>query len=93
MRFKHLDEIIARANDSCYGLAAAVFSNDLDRVNYLVQGVRAGTVWVNCYNAFGSQGPFGGFKESGYGRELGEYGLHQYTEVKNVTVRVHNKNS
>ncbi|KAK4883725.1 hypothetical protein RN001_007044 [Aquatica leii] len=68
-------------------------SNDLDKVNYLVQGLRAGTVWVNCFNVFSPQTPFGGFKDSGHGRELGEYGLSQYTEVKTVIVSVPEKNS
>lgn len=60
MKFKDLDEIIVRANKSNYGLAAAVFSRDIDKVNYLVQGLKAGTVWVNCYNVFSAQAPFGG---------------------------------
>lgn len=93
MRFKDLDEIIERANNTHYGLAAAIFSKDLDKVNYLSQGLRAGTVWVNTYNVLGAQTPFGGFKDSGHGRELGEYGLSQYTEVKTVIVAVPQKNS
>lgn len=93
MKFKHLDELIERANNTNYGLAAAVFSKDLDKVNYLVQGIKAGTVWVNCYNILTSQTPFGGYKDSGFGRELGEYGLHQYTEVKSVVTSVAQKNS
>lgn len=60
MKFKDLDEILVRANTSNYGLAAAVFSRDIDKVNYLVQGLKAGTVWVNCYNVFSPQAPFGG---------------------------------
>lgn len=74
-------------------MAAAVFSKDIDKVNYLVQGLRAGTVWVNTYNAFGPQTPFGGYKMSGFGRENGEYGLQNYTEVKSVIVKVAQKNS
>ncbi|KAF2901093.1 hypothetical protein ILUMI_05092 [Ignelater luminosus] len=93
MKFKNLDEIIERANNTNYGLAAAVISNDLDKVNYLVQGLRAGTVWVNCFNVFGAQQPFGGFKDSGHGREMSEYGISQYTEVKNVTIKLPQKNS
>lgn len=93
MRFKHLDEIIERANNTNYGLAAAVFSKDLDKVNYLVQGIRAGTVWVNTYNILGPQTPFGGFKDSGHGREMGEYGISQYTEVKSVITAMNRKNS
>uniref|UniRef100_A0A336LN47 aldehyde dehydrogenase (NAD(+)) n=1 Tax=Culicoides sonorensis TaxID=179676 RepID=A0A336LN47_CULSO len=93
IRFKDLDEVIARANNTEYGLAAAVFTKDIDKANYIVQGLRAGTVWVNAYNVLGSQSPFGGFKMSGHGREGGEYGLQGYTEVKSVIVRVNKKNS
>ncbi|PNF20742.1 Aldehyde dehydrogenase, mitochondrial [Cryptotermes secundus] len=93
LRFKTLDEIIERANNTEYGLAAAVFTKDIDKAIHLVQGIRAGTVWVNCYNVLGSQTPFGGFKMSGNGRELGEYGLEAYTEVKSVIVKIPQKNS
>lgn len=93
IRFKSLEEVIHRANDSDYGLAAAIFSKDIDKVNFLVQGIKAGTVWVNTYNTFGAQVPFGGYKLSGHGRELGEYGLQNYTEVKSVVTRIPQKNS
>nr|XP_023019765.1 aldehyde dehydrogenase, mitochondrial isoform X2 [Leptinotarsa decemlineata] len=92
-KFKHLDEIIARANDTNYGLASAIISKDIDKINYLTQGIRAGTVWVNCYNVICTQVPFGGFKDSGFGRELGENGLQQYSEVKSVIMAVPNKSS
>lgn len=62
-------------------------------MNYVVQGLRAGTVWVNTYNVLAAQAPFGGYKLSGFGRENGEYGLKNYTEVKSVIVRVPQKNS
>ncbi|KAK9879196.1 hypothetical protein WA026_004045 [Henosepilachna vigintioctopunctata] len=93
MKFKHLDEIIERANNTNYGLAAAIFSNDIDKINYLTQGLKAGTVWVNTYNTFSAQLPFGGYKDSGHGRELGEYGIKQYTEVKSVITSIPQKNS
>lgn len=93
IRFKKLDEVIERANNSDYGLAAAVFSKDIDKVNYVVQGLRAGTVWVNTYNALCAQVPFGGYKMSGHGRENGEYALQNYTEVKSVIVKLAQKNS
>jgi len=93
LRFRKLDELIDRANKTDYGLAAAVFTKDIDKALHLVQGIRAGTVWVNCYNILGSQTPFGGFKMSGNGRELGEYGLQAYTEVKSVIVKIPQKNS
>ncbi|XP_038221862.1 aldehyde dehydrogenase, mitochondrial [Zerene cesonia] len=93
MKFSSLDELLARANNTEYGLAAAVFTKDLDKANYLIQGLRAGTVWVNDYNVFGNQVPFGGYKQSGLGRENGPYGLQNYTEVKAVVVKMTHKNS
>ncbi|XP_061395852.1 aldehyde dehydrogenase, mitochondrial-like [Musca vetustissima] len=93
IRFKKLDEVIERANNSDYGLAAAVFTKDIDKANYIVQGLRAGTVWVNTYNALCAQVPFGGYKMSGHGRENGEYALQNYTEVKSVIVKLAQKNS
>lgn len=88
-----MNDIIDRANNTNYGLAAAIFTKDLDKANYLIQGIKAGTVWVNCYNAFGVQAPFGGYKDSGHGREMGEYGISQYTEVKTCIVKIPKKNS
>jgi len=93
MKFQSLDEVIERANNTEYGLAAAVYSKNIDKINTIVQGVRAGTVWVNTYNSLACQAPFGGFKMSGNGRELGEYGLQAYTEVKTVITKVPQKNS
>jgi aldehyde dehydrogenase (NAD+) len=86
--FKNLDEVVARANRTNYGLAAAVWTRDIKKALAVANGVRAGTVWVNCYNVLDHRAPFGGFKQSGMGRELGEYGLQQYTEVKTVTVKL-----
>ncbi|CAF4825264.1 unnamed protein product [Pieris macdunnoughi] len=93
IKFSDLDEVIARGNNSEYGLAAGIFTKDLDKANYLIQGLRAGTVWVNDYNVFREQVPFGGFKQSGLGRENGPYGLNNYTEVKSVVIRLTEKNS
>uniref|UniRef100_A0A2K6FJU8 aldehyde dehydrogenase (NAD(+)) n=1 Tax=Propithecus coquereli TaxID=379532 RepID=A0A2K6FJU8_PROCO len=93
LKFKTTEEVVGRANNSNYGLAAAVFTKDLDKANYLSQALQAGTMWVNCYDVFGAQSPFGGYKMSGSGRELGEYGLQAYTEVKTVTVTIPQKNS
>ncbi|CAK1581183.1 unnamed protein product [Parnassius mnemosyne] len=93
MKFSQIDELLERANDTHYGLAAALFTGDLDKANYLIQGLRAGTVWVNDYNVFGNQVPFGGYKQSGIGRENGPYGIHNYTEVKSVIVKITEKNS
>jgi aldehyde dehydrogenase (NAD+) len=86
--FKDMDEVIARANKTDYGLAAGVWTSDIKKAHAIANGVRAGTVWVNCYHVLDTRAPFGGFKQSGMGRELGEYALHEYTEVKTVTVKL-----
>jgi aldehyde dehydrogenase (NAD+) len=86
--FKNLEEVITRANQTNYGLAAGVWTRDIKKAHAIANSVRAGTVWVNCYNILDTRAPFGGFKQSGSGRELGEYGLQQYTEVKTVIVRL-----
>jgi len=88
IKFKDMDEVIERANTTMYGLAAAVWTKDITKAHAIANNVRAGTVWVNCYDVFDAAAPFGGFKQSGIGRELGEYGLQQYTEVKTVTVKL-----
>ena len=93
LKFKSIDEVIERANRTNYGLAASIFTKDLDKALMLSQGIRAGTIWINCYDVLESQAPFGGFKESGNGRELGEYGLRQYSEIKTVTIKLPQKNS
>ncbi|MGD9633941.1 MAG: aldehyde dehydrogenase family protein [Pirellulales bacterium] len=86
LKFKNVDEIIQRSNDTNFGLAAAVWTRDVAKAHRYAKEVRAGTVWVNCYDVFDAAAPFGGFKESGLGRELGEAGLDNYTEAKTVTV-------
>jgi aldehyde dehydrogenase (NAD+) len=86
--FKSADEVVERANRTNYGLAAAVWTRDIKKAHAIANSVRAGTVWVNCYNVLDTRAPFGGFKQSGIGRELGEYGLQQYTEIKTVTVKL-----
>ena len=84
LRFKDADEVIARGNKSFYGLAAAVWTKDVKKAIRLSNALKAGTVWVNCYDVFDAAAPFGGFKMSGIGRELGAYALQLYTEVKTV---------
>jgi aldehyde dehydrogenase (NAD+) len=86
IKFKDIDEVVKRANSTAYGLAAAVWTKDISKALAISNRVRAGTVWVNCYDVFDSAAPFGGYKQSGIGRELGEYGLQNYVEVKTVTV-------
>jgi len=92
-KFKTMDEVLERANNNSYGLAAAVFTKDVGNAMYMSNSLRAGTVWVNCYDVLEAQVPFGGYKMSGVGRELGEYGLEAYTEVKSVTIAIPQKNS
>jgi aldehyde dehydrogenase (NAD+) len=88
IKFRDIDEVIDRSNRTMYGLAAGVWTRDIGKAHAIANGVRAGTVWVNCYDVFDAAAPFGGFKQSGIGRELGEYGLQQYTEVKTVTLKL-----
>jgi aldehyde dehydrogenase (NAD+) len=84
--FKSVDEVIERSNLTHYGLAAAVWTRDITKAHKIAHSVRAGTVWINCYDVFDAAAPFGGFKQSGIGRELGEAALANYTELKTVTM-------
>lgn len=86
--FDSADEVIERANNTFYGLAAAVWTQDVTKAHRFADSVRAGTVWVNCYDVFDAAAPFGGFKMSGIGRELGEAALANYTELKTVTMNL-----
>jgi aldehyde dehydrogenase (NAD+) len=86
LTFKDAEEVMRRGNETFYGLAAAVWTRDIGKAHKIANGLRAGTVWVNCYDVFDAAAPFGGYKMSGHGRELGEYALDLYTEVKTVTV-------
>jgi phenylacetaldehyde dehydrogenase len=86
--FTDLDEIAAAANDSEYGLGAGIWTKDISKAHALAKKLRAGTVWINCYNVFDAALPFGGYKQSGWGREMGREALHAYTEVKAVTTQL-----
>jgi aldehyde dehydrogenase (NAD+) len=86
--FQRVDEVIQRANDTNYGLAAAIWTRDIDKAHYFAKKVKAGTVWVNCYHVVDASTPFGGFKMSGQGRENGEAALEHYSELKTVTIKL-----
>ena len=87
LKFKNVDEVIERANKSHYGLAAGVVTKSIDNVQKIANGIRAGTIYVNCYDAFDCTTSFGGYKDSGIGRELGEAGLKNYIETKTVIIK------
>lgn len=93
LKFSSLEEVIARCNATEYGLAAGILTRDMDTGLVFSQGVAAGSVWINCYDHTIAHTPFGGFKQSGHGRELGPEGIKEYTEVKTVTIAISQKNS
>lgn len=86
IEFADLDEAIATANDSPYGLAAGVWTRDIKKAHYVARRLQAGTVWVNTYNVYDTAAPFGGYKQSGFGREMSAHALEHYTQVKSVWV-------
>lgn len=86
MRFRDAEDAIRMANSTTYGLAAAVWTRDIKLAHRVAAEIKAGSVWINAYNAFDSASPFGGYKQSGFGRDLGSYALDQYTNVKSVWV-------
>ena len=83
--FSDLDEVAAVANDTPYGLGAGIWTKDISKAHALAKKIKAGSVWINCYNVFDAALPFGGYKQSGWGREMGHEVLEAYTEVKAVT--------
>jgi acyl-CoA reductase-like NAD-dependent aldehyde dehydrogenase len=86
--FKDETDAVLQGNDTLYGLAAGVWTRDVSKAHRVARSIRAGTVWVNCYNVFDVMAPFGGYKQSGYGRELGRHALDLYTQVKSVWMRI-----
>ncbi|WP_447963767.1 aldehyde dehydrogenase family protein [Nitrospira sp. Ecomares 2.1] len=86
--FTNVEDVIAKANDNIYGLAASVWTKDLSKGHRIAAQLRAGTVWINCHNVFDASLPFGGYKQSGWGREMGHEALDLYTEVKSVCAKL-----
>jgi aldehyde dehydrogenase (NAD+) len=87
MKFSDYDEVIKKANDNKYGLGAGIVTKSMETYMKLAHGIRAGTIYINCYDVFDCNTPFGGFKASGVGRELGEKGLSNYLESKTIIVK------
>jgi phenylacetaldehyde dehydrogenase len=88
MPFTDPEELVTRANDNIYGLAAGVWTNDISKAHRTAELIKAGTVWINCYNIFDAALPFGGYKQSGWGREMGHEVLNNYTQTKAVCARI-----
>lgn len=88
MPFKDLDDVAAQANDTSFGLAAGIWTKDITKAHALSARIRAGTTWINCYNVFDAALPFGGYKESGWGREMGKHAMEMYTETKSVCLPI-----
>ena len=86
--FKDIEDLIPKANDTAYGLAAGIWTNDLSKAHRVASALHAGTVWINCYNIFDAAMPFGGYKESGWGREMGHEAIELYTQTKAVCTRL-----
>jgi aldehyde dehydrogenase (NAD+) len=86
IEFSDIDEAIARANDTQYGLAAGLWTRDIKKAHYVARKLQAGTVWINTYNVYDTAAPFGGYKQSGFGREMSAHALEHYTQVKSVWV-------
>jgi phenylacetaldehyde dehydrogenase len=88
MSFSSAEEIVPRANDNVYGLAAGIWTRDISKAHRMAEALQAGTVWINCYNIFDAALPFGGYKQSGWGREMGHDVLNNYTQTKAVCARL-----
>ena len=86
IEFADIDEAIARANATQYGLAAGIWTRDIKKAHYIARKLQAGTVWINTYNIYDTAAPFGGYKHSGFGREMSAHALEHYTQIKSVWV-------
>jgi phenylacetaldehyde dehydrogenase len=84
MPFTDPQEVVRQAHNTIYGLAAGIWTKDISKAHRMADELRAGTVWINCYNIFDAAMPFGGYKQSGWGREMGHDALELYTEKKAV---------
>ena len=88
MPFKDADEVAAQMNRTSYGLAGGIWTTDVSKAHRMARALRAGTVWINCYNVFDAALPFGGYKQSGWGREMGREVFELYTQVKSVCLKI-----
>jgi aldehyde dehydrogenase (NAD+) len=86
LTFEDMDELVEKANSTIYGLAAGIWTRDIGKAHTLARRIQAGTVWINAYGSLSAEAPFGGYKQSGFGRELGRHGIDLYTQVKSVWV-------
>jgi acyl-CoA reductase-like NAD-dependent aldehyde dehydrogenase len=89
--FENDDDLIKQANDTIYGLSAGIWTSNITRAHSFAKAIKAGVVWINTYNVFNAASPFGGYKQSGYGREMGKHALEMYTNVKSVWVDLSGK--
>ena len=87
----HEDDLIRQANETIYGLSAGIWTRDITRAHRFAKEIKAGVIWINTYNMFNAASPFGGYKQSGYGREMGKHALEMYTNVKSVWVDLSGK--
>jgi len=88
LRWNDVDDLVEQANDSDFGLSAGIWTNNIKQGHRLASAVKAGTVWVNCFNMVDNATPFGGFKQSGWGREHGRQAMELYSEVKSVWINL-----
>lgn len=86
LTFENMDDLVEKANSTIYGLAAGIWTRDIAKAHTLARRIQAGTIWINAYGPLSAESPFGGYKQSGFGRELGRYGIDLYTQVKSIWV-------